>query len=112
MRLTAAARERVRRNSKVLLGNSDRAQVAVAIQQSEDGLVNATDLALELGMPNNRVRAQLLAFAEADLLTPGPPGPGKHWYLRKEHDFWKACRSLLEVWSGERQERGATREPR
>lgn len=61
-------------------------------------MVNATDLALELGMPNNRVRAQLLAFAETGLLVPGPPGPGKHWYIRQESDFWGTCRGLLETW--------------
>jgi len=62
-------------------------------------MVNATDLARELDLPNNRVRAQLLVFVEADLLDPIPPGAGKHWYVRKKSDFWEACDSLLKHWS-------------
>jgi len=75
-------------------------QVADAIRRSEDGAVNATDLATELGLPNTRVRAQLLAFAEAGLLTPHLKGPGKHWYLRMPSPYWTACSNLMETWLG------------
>jgi hypothetical protein len=88
--------EQVRRKSKILFGNSDRVQVADAIHRSEDGAVNATDLASELDLPNPRVRAQLLAFAEAGLLTPHVKGPGKHWYLRAPSMYWAACHALME----------------
>lgn len=44
--------------SKLLLGNQDRLEVGEAIARSEDGLVNATDLGLELGIAQPRVRNQ------------------------------------------------------
>lgn len=75
-------------------------QVADAIHRSEDGAVNATDLATELGLPNTRVRAQLLAFAEAELLAPDMKGTGKHWYLRRPSPYWMVCSDLMETWLG------------
>lgn len=93
----ADLRERIRESSKLLLGNRDRAEVGAAIGASEDGLVNATDLALQLGLPNTRVRAQLIAFAEAGYLVRLPPTPpGKNYFKRTETRFWDACAELIE----------------
>jgi hypothetical protein len=92
--------ERLRMRSKVLFGNMDRLVVAVAIAESPDGLVNATDLGWQLGLANNRVRAQLVAFADAGLLRAPPDGGGgKRWYVRLESPFWSACRHLASTWS-------------
>jgi hypothetical protein len=78
-----------------VLGNRDRAEVGAAIGLSEDGAVNATDLSVELNLPNSRVRAQLLAFHAGGLLEPQPSITGKHIYARVESPFWAACIDLL-----------------
>jgi hypothetical protein len=101
-------REVVRERSKALFGNSDRLQVAVAVHQSEDGVVNATDLADDLGIVNNRIRAQLLALAEAGLLDPEPVGSGKRWYVRRASDFWALCQRLIEDWAKEVEQQDAS----
>lgn len=98
--LPQEARERLRVRSKTLLGNRDRLEIAVAIALSRDGLVNATDLSDQLGMANNRVRANLLAFAEADLLEalPRSDGHGRRWFMRASSPFWDMCISLYSSW--------------
>jgi hypothetical protein len=88
----------VREKSKALFGNRDRAEVAQAIAQSPDGIVNATDLSLELGMLNSRVRTQLLALVEAELLDPGLQEAGKRWYVRRESSFWTTLSDLIDAW--------------
>jgi hypothetical protein len=91
--------DRLRERSKLVYGNRDRLQVAVAVARSDSGLVNATDLAEETGLVNTRVRAQLIAFAEAGLLEAMPPDAGKRWYSRVESPFWRQCLDLAEEWS-------------
>jgi hypothetical protein len=97
--LPKKVRDRIRTYSKVLLGNKDRIDVAVAIALSQDKAVNATDLANELGLVNSRVRTQLLAFAEVGLLSETPAsGELKRWYLRQNSPFWQACLDLYLEW--------------
>jgi hypothetical protein len=78
--------------------------VAVAVASSALEAVNATDLTEVLpGWPNNRIRAQLLALAKADLLEALPrDGSGRVWYIRKPTLFWNACLELHERWGGAR----------
>lgn len=80
-----------------MFGNKDRAEVGAAIGISGDGLVNATDLSLELGLPNSRVRAQLLALTEGGLLEPYPAlgSSGKNLFKRVESPFWDGCMDLV-----------------
>jgi hypothetical protein len=94
----AASRELLREHSKLLFGNRDRLEVAVAVARSEDGLVNATDLTEVLtNWPNNRIRAQLVALAGAGLLQAmSRDGSGRIWYLRTPALFWDACIELEE----------------
>jgi len=93
-------RERLRRRSKVLFGNLDRLEVAVAIAASPDGAVNATDLSAETGLLNVRVRAQLIALEQVGLLVAMPrAGELKRWYLRLDSPFWQTCLDLTEEWS-------------
>lgn len=83
--------------SKALFGNRDRLDVAVAIARSKDNAVNATDLSIDLGVFNNRVRNQLVALADAGLLQAMPTGGDrKRWYLRRQVPFWDACVHLYE----------------
>jgi hypothetical protein len=97
--LDKEAREHIRAKSKVLLGNKDRIDVAVAIALGDDRAVNATDLADELGLVNSRVRTQLLAFAEIELLTEVQvSGELKRWYVRQDSPFWQACIDLYVEW--------------
>lgn len=94
------SREIWRERSKSLFGNLDRLEVAVAVAQSKDNVVNATDLVDVLpGWPNNRIRAQLRALAAADLLVALPrDGSGRVWYRRKPALFWEACLELDSRW--------------
>lgn len=89
----------MRARSKALLGNRDSVEVAVAVGASADGLVNATDLARQIGIENNRVRAQLLALVKAGMLSEAGQGAGKRWYQRREHEYWETCDRLIEAWS-------------
>lgn len=88
-------REAVRQRSKVVLGNKDRAEVGAAVALSRDGLVNATDLSLELGLPNSRVRAQLRALASGRYLKPVPSLGEKKIYERVPAQLWDACLELI-----------------
>ena len=85
-------RQQVRRRSKVLFGSSDRLEVSVAVALAKDGIVNATDLHWELMLAANRVRAQLLALAAADLVVETAPGlNGKRMFMRMDSPFWDFC---------------------
>jgi DNA-binding transcriptional ArsR family regulator len=87
--------------SKLLLGNQDRLEVGVAVAGSEDGLVNATDLGLELGIAQPRVRSQLIALEKAGLLDRmAKSGDVKLWFQRRESPFWSVCLVLYEDWRG------------
>jgi hypothetical protein len=89
----------LRSRSKALFGNMDRLVVAAAVAGSPDGVVNATDLSWQLRLANNRVRAQLLAFAEVGLLRAPPDTDGrKRWFVRIDDPFWDACRDLVLRW--------------
>jgi hypothetical protein len=100
--LPTEAHERLRKKSKVLMGNRDRLEVAVAVAVSEDGVVNATDISQQLGMANNRVRANLLAFAEVELLDDAPLSQsGRRWFIRRSNPFWSLCLELYAAWAAE-----------
>lgn len=87
--------------SKLLLGNQDRLEVGVAVARSEDGMVNATDLGLELGIAQPRVRNQLIALEKAGLLARMPrSGDVKQWFRRGDSRFWSVCLVLYEDWGG------------
>jgi hypothetical protein len=85
--------------SKVVFGNRDRVEVAVAIARSSDGVVNATDLSREIDLPQSRVRNQLVAMAEGELLTVFDTTDLKRWYKRKDAPFWNACIALYLEWT-------------
>lgn len=70
----------------------------MAIARSPDGLVNATDLQNEIGLVQSRVRNQLVALAEAELLTALPDGDVKRWYRREPSPFWQSCLDLYDDW--------------
>ena len=85
----------------MLLGNQDRLEVGVAVARSEDGLVNATDLGLELGIAQPRVRNQLVVLEKAGLLDRMPKsGDVKQWFQRRKSPFWDVCLVLYEDWGG------------
>ena len=81
--------------SKAIFGNADRLGVAEYIAASPDGLIYATEIARSLDIPQNRARAQLLAFAEAGLLRPLPRDLDRRAFFSRENDdFWEAMNSL------------------
>ncbi len=98
--LTPEAREQLREQSKGLFGNKDRLDVLLAIADSDDGMVNATDLEHEIGLINSRVRAQLRALVKVGLLSEVDTGQDKkRWYIRSDSSFWQACQDLYTDWT-------------
>jgi hypothetical protein len=100
-RAATRPRDCVRDRSKSLFGNSDRLAVAVAVARS-DGWVNATDV--HMAMPHiavNRIRAQLVALVEAELMDNAPPVAESRrvWYVRRDHSFWQTCLDLEAAWT-------------
>lgn len=88
----------MRTRSKLVFGNMDRLDVAVAIARTDEA-VNATDLGKALDMAPNRVRTQLLALAEAGLLRSAPSGLTQHRsFLREPSVFWDFCVALAAEW--------------
>lgn len=90
---------RLREQSKLFFGNKNRLEVAAAIAESKDGLVNATDLQWALRLSHSRVRSQLVAMAEFGLLAEVSIGDQKRWYLRQESPFWNLCIDWVERWT-------------
>jgi hypothetical protein len=95
--LTDTEREGLRRYSKTLSGNADALEVEIAIAQSEDGVVNATDLSWELLLAANRVRAQLERLLALGLLVEGMRGQ-KRWFIRQESPAWQIALWHFENW--------------
>ncbi len=91
-------RDRTRQRSKLLFGNRDTLDVAVAVAESGDGVVNATHLSSDIGLAPNRVRAQLDAFAELGFLTEAPTSERQRWFVRNDHAFWSFCTELRDTW--------------
>jgi hypothetical protein len=64
--------------------------------------VSAVDLSYSVGLPNNRVRAQLRALTTVGLLQEMPrDGSGRVWYERCASGFWDACLELGGLWERE-----------
>jgi len=82
--------------SKLLFGNLDRLDVILAVGDSPDGLICAADLEHELGLANNRVRAQLKTLADAGFVDALPRGRGDRiqWYQRRSSALWTLCADL------------------
>jgi predicted transcriptional regulator len=97
--LDAPEREFLRHQAKLLFGNRDRVEVAIAIARSNTGMVNAAELSYEIGLQNNRIRAQLKTLADAGLLQEMPrEASGRVWYERRDSSFWDACLELQGAW--------------
>lgn len=89
----------LREQSKVFFGNKNRLEVLAAIAESEDGVVNATDLHWDLHLSHSRVRSQLVALTKFGLLTEGPDDEKKRWYVRQESPFWDLCLDWVKRWT-------------
>jgi len=83
--------------SKAVFGNADRLDVARYIASSPDGLIYATEIAESLRIPQNRARAQLLAFAEAGVLRPLPRDYDRRAFFTRENEiFWEGIKKISE----------------
>lgn len=91
-----ADRTRVRALSKLIFGNADRLEVAAAIAREPEAIVNGDELANQLTIAPNRVRAQLLAFTEAGFLSPVPRVDRRVYYERRASPFWDLVLAVLE----------------
>ena len=86
-----------RKISKTIFGNADRLDVALHIASAESATY-ATGISDVLGIPPNRVRAQLIAFAEAGVLEALPRGGAIGvFYMRNNEKFWAALRDLARL---------------
>ena len=97
-----ASRDRLRRRSKQLFGNADRLEVAAAVAHSESGVVHAQELATALGISPPRVRAQLLVFVEAGVMTMLPRSTNIVNYERVPDPFWNMILEIVDGWGGGR----------
>lgn len=86
----------LRARSKRLFGNADRLQVAYAVAVSS-GLVHAQELADALHISPPRVRAQLLAFVDANVMRPLPRSGHVQNYERLDDPFWQTTTQLIEA---------------
>jgi hypothetical protein len=90
----------LRERSRVLFGNADRLEVAIAVARSPSGVVHAQGLGNEVKITPPRVRAQLLAFVEAGVMRQlGRIGQTVD-YERIDGPFWRAVELLGEEWGG------------
>jgi hypothetical protein len=95
---TAPDRDLLRHRSKVLYGNADRLEVAVAVARSSSGVVHAQELADELRIAAPRVRAQLRAFVEAGVMALLPRHGQTVDYERCADPFWEGIEATVAGW--------------
>ncbi|WP_425437091.1 ArsR/SmtB family transcription factor [Mycobacterium aquaticum] len=89
-----AQSERVQELSRVVFGQKHRLAVMAAIAQS-DGLVNPSDLAMELGFAaQSAIQQPLKDLTTAGLIT-RQDGMGRVYYRRNPHTIWDAAIELL-----------------
>lgn len=89
-----AQSERVQELSRVVFGQKHRLAVMAAIAQS-DGLVNPSDLAMQLGFAaQSAVQQPLKDLTAAGLIT-RQDGMGRVYYRRNPHALWDAAIELL-----------------
>ncbi|WP_413784929.1 ArsR/SmtB family transcription factor [Mycolicibacterium peregrinum] len=89
-----AQSERVQELSRVVFGQKHRLAVMVAIAQS-DGLVNPSDLAMQLGFgAQSAIQQPLKDLTAAGLIT-RQDGMGRVYYRRNPHTLWDAAIELL-----------------
>ncbi|MFA5607598.1 MAG: MarR family transcriptional regulator [Leucobacter sp.] len=89
-----ARSERVQELSRVVFGQKHRLAVMAAIAQS-DGLVNPSDLAVELGFAAQSAIQQPLKDLTAAGLITRQDGMGRVYYRRNPHKLWDAAIELL-----------------
>jgi len=89
---------RTREFSKAVFGNSYRLEVVRAIASSEDGVVFARQLALELGVADSIVHPILRQLADVGLLEPLPRVKGHQMreYARTDSVLWVFCAKLID----------------
>lgn len=87
--MTAWESATLRELSRVLFGQTYRLEVMLAIGRSPDGLVNLTDLAVELGVTPSNVQGSLGSLVAAGLISPMPHGDSKRrFYSRNPSLAW------------------------
>ena len=95
---SAYGRQQLRARSKLLFGNADRLEVAVAVARSS-GLVHAQELADQLRISPPRVRTQLLAHVEAGLMIELPLARQVKNYERVDDPYWHCIATIVESWT-------------
>jgi len=99
--MASLTRAPLRDRSKILFGNADRLEVAIAVARSASGVVHAQGLGHELDITPPRVRAQLLAFVEAGVMRQLGRVGSTVDYERVDGPFWEAVEVLAVAWSAE-----------
>ncbi len=87
--------EEIREVSKRVLGNRYRLEVAAVIAEQEPGVFHVRLLADKLRLPDNKVRDELVKFAEVGLIQQLPKIRGQQDYRREESVYWTFARELM-----------------
>jgi hypothetical protein len=90
--------ERVRRTSKVLVGNRYRLEIASAVAQLQSDIFHAKELADALGLPLNVVSQQVKAFVTVGVCedVPAVAGQRQRFFRRVPCSYWTGCAVLLD----------------
>lgn len=96
--MTDALVTELRYISKTAFGQTYRLEVMLAVADSEDGLVNLTDLARSVGQQVSSIQAPLRDLIELGLVSEAPSGDTKRkHYLRNPSSVWTWVRELAQA---------------
>nr|WP_230589291.1 MarR family transcriptional regulator [Mycobacterium kansasii] len=91
-----ASSPQVQELSEIMFGQRHRLALMVAIAQSDDGIVNPTELAEALGMrAQSSLQAPLKRLVDAGLITRISGIEGRVYYRREESQAWGFALELL-----------------
>lgn len=81
--------------SRVAFGQTYRLEVMLAVADSQDGIVNLTDLARELGQSTSNIQGPLRSLVELGLVSAAPQGDSKRkHYIRNPSSAWQWAREM------------------
>lgn len=81
--------------SRAAFGQTYRLEVMLAVADSEDGIVNLTDLARHLGQSTSNIQGPLKSLVSLGLVSEAPSGDSKRkHYLRNPSAAWAWAREM------------------
>src|SRR5689334_12518301 len=75
--------------SRAAFGQTYMLEVMLSVADSDDGIVNLTDLAHDLGQATSNVQGPLRSLVDLGLISPAPQGDSKRkHYMRNPSSAW------------------------